>query len=60
MERSIDTVIRIPLSVIREALADVVPVDRHAVMVERLGEACSKTTAAREIETSVRTINSMI
>lgn len=60
MEKMIETRLQIPLSLIAQAVASQAPVDRHRVMVDRLGEACTKTTAAREIETSVRTINNMI
>ena len=35
-------------------------VDRHADMVEKYGEACAKSTAAKIISSSARKINDMI
>lgn len=35
-------------------------IDRHAAMVQKYGEACTKTTASRIISCSVQTINAML
>lgn len=45
---------------IAEILAAARVVDRHAAMVDKYGEACSKTTAAKIISCSVTTINAML
>ena len=34
--------------------------DRHTAMVQKYGEACTKTTAGRIISCSVQTINAML
>lgn len=60
MPASIPVTMNIPRDLLAEALAACAPIDRHRAMVERLGEACSKTTAAREIECSTQTITKMI
>ena len=45
---------------VAERLAEAMPVDRRKTMVARLGEACSRETAAKEIEVSVYTIGRML
>lgn len=60
MQPTIPMTINIPREVLAEMLAACTPIDRHRAMVERLGEACSKTTAAREIECSTQTITKML
>ena len=42
------------------ALMAAMPTDRHEAMVRRLGEACTKTQAAKAISCSVPTINAML
>lgn len=60
MQQMIPITMQIPADLLAQALAAQVPVDRHRAMVERLGEACSKSTAMKEIECSYQTIARMI
>lgn len=60
MTGTIPVVMKIPAELLAKAVAASTPIDRHRAMVERLGEACTRTTAAHEIECSVTTINRMV
>ena len=60
MQSMIPLTVQIPADLLAQALAEQVPIDRHRAMVERLGEACSKTTAAKEIECSTSTITRLV
>lgn len=60
MSNTIPITINIPVEMLAEALAMNAQVDRHAAMVDRLGEACSKTAAARAIDSSRMTIDNML
>ena len=62
MQTTVD--VKVPLDLIVQALAEQLsgrlPVDRHAAMIQRLGEACTRDAAAREISVDVRTVGRMI
>lgn len=58
--RTYNATIQIPAEVLAEAIAAIVPVDRHKAMVEKYGEACSKATAAKIIECSAPSITRML
>lgn len=60
MQGMIPITMQVPADLLAKAMLDQLPVDRHRAMVERLGEACSKTTAAKEIECSTQTINRLL
>ena len=45
---------------VRKLFAGQVPIDRHAAMVERHGEACTKAAAARILSVSPTTIVAML
>lgn len=60
MQSMIPLTVQVPADLLAQALAAQVPIDRHRAMVERLGEACSKSTAAHEIECSTSTITRLI
>ena len=57
--RQIEAVLRLDAEELAKLLI-VQVVDRHAAMVEKHGEACTKTTASRIISCSVQTINAML
>ena len=58
-ERTISATITLPAEQLAELLASRV-VDRHAAMVEKHGEACTKSQAARIISCSPTTITAML
>lgn len=58
--QSVPVTMSIPAEVLTQLLASIAPVDRHRAMVDRLGEACTKTTAAKEIECSTQTITQLL
>ena len=60
MQSMIPLTVQVPADLLAQALANQVPIDRHRAMVERLGEACSKTTAAKAIECSTSTITRLV
>lgn len=59
MGEMISAVIQIPKEQLAE-LAKGQAIDRHAAMVEKYGEACTKTTAAKIISCSPATIRAML
>lgn len=60
MQSMIPLTVQVPADLLAQALAAQAPFDRHRAMVERIGEACSKTTAAKEIECSTSTITRLL
>lgn len=60
MQGMIPLTVQVPADLLAQAIARQAPIDRHRAMVERLGEACSKTTAAHEIECSTSTITRLV
>lgn len=56
----IEATIRLDAEQVAQLLAAARVVDRHAAMVDKYGEACTKAQAARIISCSDNTINAML
>ena len=57
---TIQATISLSAEQIAQILASAQLVDRHAAMVDKYGEACSKTTAAKIISCSTSTLSAML
>ncbi len=60
MTDTVTATVQLPLDALLDAIASRAPVDRHRVMVEKYGEACSKTTAAKIIDCSTPHISALL
>ncbi len=56
---TIEATIRLETSEVKKLMKQQM-LDRHAEMVEKYGEACTKTTASKLISCSTQTINAML
>lgn len=57
--KTIQATITLPAEQLAELLAGQIT-DRHAAMVQKHGEACTKTQAARIVSCGINTINAML
>ena len=58
--RTIEATIKLDAAELARLLSEGAMIDRHAAMVQKHGEACTKTTAAKIISCSFNTINAML